>query len=80
MPKIKNNVRTIQAGIWNHKCKVYEILQMLRWIEFPLRFIWLDDRKLGILIFGIFKELFLTVVVLMSTYKNSLRTIGAEIS
>ena len=22
-PKIKNNVRTIQAGIWNHKCKVY---------------------------------------------------------
>ena len=22
-PKIKNNVRTIQAGIWNHKCKFY---------------------------------------------------------
>ena len=21
--RIKNNVRTIQAGIWNHKCKVY---------------------------------------------------------
>ena len=69
-PKIKDNVRTIQAGIWNHKCKVYtflnkillfssnstvssvEILQMLRSIEFPLRFIRLDDHKLGI--FGIF--------------------------
>ena len=23
MPKVKNNVRTIQAGIWNHKYKVY---------------------------------------------------------
>ena len=48
-PKIKNNVRTIQAGngIWNHKCKVtftflnkillsnVEILLMLRSIEFP---------------------------------------------
>ena len=22
-PKFKNNVGTIQAGIWNHKCKVY---------------------------------------------------------
>ena len=22
-PKIKNNVRTMKAGIWNHKCKVY---------------------------------------------------------
>ena len=21
--KIKSNVKTIQAGIWNHKCKVY---------------------------------------------------------
>ena len=53
---------------------------MLRSIEFPLRFIGLDDHKLGI--FGIFKELFLTVVVLMSTFKNknSLRTIEAEIS
>ena len=57
-----------------------EILQMLRSIEFPLRFIRLDDHKLGI--FGIFLELFLTVVVLMSTFKNksSLRTIEAEIS
>ena len=53
---------------------------MLRSIEFPLRFIRLDDHKLGI--FGIFKEFFLTVVVLMSTFKNkkSLRTIEAEIS
>ena len=22
-PKVKNNIRTIQAGIWNHKCKIY---------------------------------------------------------
>ena len=29
-----------------------EIFQMLRSIEFPLRFIWIDDHKLGI--FGIF--------------------------
>ena len=45
-----------------------------------MRFIRLDDHRLGI--FGIFKELFLTVVVLMSTLinKNSLRTIEAEIS
>ena len=68
-PKIKNNVRTIQAGIWNHKMQSLlflikfilfssnstvssvDILQMLRSIEFSLRFIGLDDHKLGI--FGI---------------------------
>ena len=52
---------------------------MLISIEFPLRFVRIDDHKLGI--FGIFQELFLTVVVLMSTFKNknSLRTIEAEI-
>ena len=22
-PKIKNNVKTIEAGIWNRKCKIY---------------------------------------------------------
>ena len=57
-----------------------DILQMLRSIEFPLRFIRLDDHKLDI--FGIFQELFLSVVVLMSTFKNknSLRTIEATIS
>ena len=61
-PKIKNNVRTIQAGIWNHKCKVYfsqlssiissnsnvssvKILQMLRSIEFPLRFFDFYDEE-----------------------------------
>ena len=45
-----------------------------------MRFIGLDDHKLGI--FGIFYELFLTVVVLMSAFKNknSLRTFEAEIS
>ena len=55
-----------------------EILQMLRSIEFALRNIRLDDHKLGI--FGIFWELFLTVV-LMSTSKNknSLKTIEAGI-
>ena len=54
--------------------------QMLRSIEIPLRFIRLDDHMLSI--FGILQELFLTVVVLMSTFKNknSLRTIEAEIS
>ena len=53
---------------------------MFRSIEFPIRFIRHDDHKLGI--FGIFKELFLTAVVLISTFKNknSLRTIEAEIS
>ena len=40
---------------------------MLKLIELPLRFIRLDDHKLGI--FTIFQELFLTVVVLMSTFK-----------
>ena len=28
--------------------RLYEILQMLRSIEFPLQFIQLDDQKLGI--------------------------------
>ena len=96
-PKIKNNVKTIQVGIWNHNSIIFyyfiylpvhptlrnrrfmaalyrgeevtdhnifllfssnstvssaEILQMLRSIEFPLCFIWLDDHKLDI--FGIF--------------------------
>ena len=53
---------------------------MLRSIEFPLRFIQLDDQKLGIS--GIFQELFLTVVIITSTFKNknSLRTIEAGIS
>ena len=57
-----------------------EILQMLRSIEFLLLFIRLDDHKLGII--GIFYELFLTLDVLMSTFKNknSLRTIETEIS
>ena len=90
-------MRTIQAGIWNHKSKVYflnkiilfssnstvssvEILQMLRLIKFPLRFVRLDDHKLGI--FEVFYELSLTVVLLISAFKikNSLRTIEAEIS
>ena len=43
-------------------------MQMLRLIEFSLRFIRLAGHKLGI--FGIVYELFLTVVVLMSTLKN----------
>ena len=57
-----------------------EILQMLKSNEFPLLFIRREDHKLGI--FGIFWELSLTVVVLMSTFKskNSLRTIEDEIS
>ena len=41
---------------------------MFRSIEFLLRFIRLDDHKLGI--FGIFWELSLTVVGLMSAFKN----------
>ena len=45
-----------------------EILQMLRPIEFPLRFIRLDDHKLGI--FAIFQELFPIAVVAMSTFEN----------
>ena len=65
-PIIKNNVRTIQAG--NSTVSSVEILQMLTSIEFPLRFIRLDDYNLGI--FEIFQELFLTVVVRpMSTFK-----------
>ena len=62
-----------------------EMLQMLRSIKFPLSFIrfdgYGDDHKLGI--FGIFQELFLTVVVLMTTFKirtAGLRTTEAEIS
>ena len=53
---------------------------MLRSIEFPLQLIRLDDHKLDI--FGMFLDLFLTVVDLMSTFqnKNSLRTIEAGIS
>ena len=53
---------------------------MLRSIEFPLPFIRLDDHNLDI--FGIFYELFLTFVVLVSTFKNknSLRTVEAVIS
>ena len=53
---------------------------MMRPIEVQLLFIWLDDHKLGI--FGIFLELFLTVAVLVSTFKskNSLRTIKAAFS
>ena len=70
-PKIKNKLRTIQAGIWNNKCKFtfflnkilllssnsilssVKILQTLRSIEFPLRFIRLDDHKLGHYIWNI---------------------------
>ena len=53
---------------------------MLISFKFPLRFVRLDDLKLGI--FEIFYELSLTVVLLMSAFKNknSLRTIEAEIS
>ena len=57
-----------------------EIFQMLKSMEIPLRFIRLYDHKLGI--FAIFQDLFLTVVVPMSTFKNknNLRTIEAETS
>ena len=73
--KFCSKIISSDSTVWS-----VEILQMLRSIEFPLRFIRLDGHKLGI--FGIFKELFLTVVVLMNTLKkkNSLRTIEAEIS
>ena len=43
------------------------VLQKLRSIVFPLRFIPLDDHKLGV--FGIFLELLRSVVVLLSTLK-----------
>ena len=54
---------------------------MLRSIEFPLRFIGLDDHTLGI--FGtdiLFRSYLLLLLSLMSTFKNknSLRTIEAE--
>ena len=55
-----------------------EILQMLRSIEFPLRFIGFDGHKLAILV-GIFQELFLAVVVLMSI-RLKIRTVGDESS
>ena len=58
-----------------------EILQMLRSIEFPLRFIRLDDHKFLRYIWNCILGV-LIVVVLMSTFQNenSFRTIEAEIS
>ena len=71
-------LNTILLFSSNSTVSSVEIPQMLRSIEFPLRFIRLDGHKIGI--FGTFQELFLTVVVLRSKNKNSLRTIEAEIS
>ena len=64
----------------NSTASSVEILQMLRSIEFPLRFIQLDDHKLVYLEY--FRSYFLLLLLLLSTFKNknTLRTIEAEIS
>ena len=50
--KLNSNLNKIILFCSNSTVSSVEILQMLRSIEFPLRFIRLDDHKLGI--FGIF--------------------------